>query len=162
MPADSSTESDLLARLAPVPPALALVWTALVDVGERQDLGPARGGHRFMVPILGGRFHAGPAGAGLSGEVLPGGADRQFLRADGVKELDAIYEMRCDDGTVIGVRNRVIVDEAAKPDRYAISVIEAAADAGRFDWLNRRVLLGTLASARPDRAAVVIRAWLAG
>jgi len=113
-----------------------------------------------MVPILGGRFHAGPAGEGLDGVVLAGGADRQLLRSDGVKTLDAVYEMQVDDGTVLSIHNQVIVDEARVPDRYAMSVIQVTAPEGRFDWLNRRLVLGTLQSARPERLAVIIRAWL--
>ena len=162
MPPYPVDDSRILEEMGPEKPALSLVWSAVVEVGEGMDLGPARGGHRFMVPITGGRFHAGPAGAGLSGTILPGGADRQFLRADGVKELDALYEMKCEDGTIITVRNRVIVDASVEPTRYAMSVIDATTQAGPFDWLNRRILLGTLTSARPARPCVVIGAWLAG
>jgi hypothetical protein len=153
------TDSDILEKIAPVSPTSRLVWTAIVDVADRQDLGPAAGGHRFIVPIKGGRFYAGPEFDGLNGSVLPGGADRQFLRTDGVKELDALYEMQIDDGPVITVHNRVVVDEARQPDRYAMSVIQARVEDGAFGWLNRRLLIGTLQSARPDRQAVVIRAW---
>lgn len=155
------TDQHLLNVYPAVLPSLSLVWRAVVDVGDRVDLGPSRGGQRYLIPITGGRFHAGPAGEGLSGIVLGGGADRQFLRADGVKELDALYEMQCEDGTLITVRNRVVIDEQVQPQRYAMSVIQAQVDSTRFDWLNRRVLVGTLTSARPDRAAVVIDAWLA-
>jgi hypothetical protein len=114
-----------------------------------------------MVPILGGRFYGGPDFEALSGTVLPGGADRQLLRADGVKELDALYEMQTDSGDVLTLRNNVIVDEARQPDRYAMSVISVTAPRGEIDWLNRRLVLGTLQSARPKRQAVVVRAWLA-
>lgn len=161
LPPYSVDDARLLNDMEPQKPALSLVWRAVVEVGEGIDLGPARGGHRFLVPITGGRFYAGPAGAGLNGTVLPGGADRQFLRSDGIKELDALYEMKCEDGTIITVRNRVIVDPTVQPNRYAMSVIDATAEAGKFDWLNRRILLGTLTSARPARACVVIGAWLA-
>ena len=44
----------------PSSPKGRLVWTALVDVGERVDLGAVPGGRRFMVPILGGRVVSGP------------------------------------------------------------------------------------------------------
>ncbi len=152
-------DSDILARHPPIQPVSRLLWTALVDVAERIDLGPSPSGHRFMVPIIGGRFEAGPGIAGLSGVVLPGGADRQVLRQDGVKELDALYEMRTDDGAVLTIRNRVIVDESRVPDRYAMSVISVTAPDGPHGWLNRRLVLGTLQSARPDRAAVIVRAW---
>jgi len=113
-----------------------------------------------MVPILGGRFHAGPAGVGAQRRVLAGGADRQLLRADGVKELDAIYEMQTDDGTILSIRNRVIVDVTKTPERYAMSVIEVIAPEGPFAWLNRWLIVGTLQSARPAQQAVIIRAWL--
>lgn len=152
-------DSDILTRHPPIQPVARLLWTALVDVAGRIDLGPSPSGHRFMVPITGGRFEAGPGIAGLSGMVLPGGADRQILRPDGVKELDALYEMRTEDGAVLTIRNRVIVDESRVPDRYAMSVISVTAPKGPHDWLNRRLVLGTLQSARPERAAVIVRAW---
>ena len=119
------------------------------------SLGQGPRGERFIVPILGGRFE----GPRLRGTVLPGGADRQLLRADGVKELDALYELQTDDGAVITVRNRVLIDENATPGRYARSVLQLSAPAGPHDWLNRRVFVGTLHSLRPARAAVCIRVY---
>ena len=140
---------------APPAPEARLAWEAQVDIGERQSLGHGPRGERFIVPILGGRFE----GPRLRGTVLPGGADRQLLRADGVKELDALYELQTDDGAVITVRNRVLIDESATPARYARSVLQLSAPAGPHDWLNRRVFVGTLHSLRPARAAVCIRVY---
>ena len=88
-------------------PACKFAYEAIVDIAERQDLGASPLGARFIVPILGGSFE----GERLRGQVLPGGADRQWLRPDGVKELDALYEMKTDDGCVITVRNRVLIDD---------------------------------------------------
>ncbi|MDZ7823051.1 MAG: DUF3237 domain-containing protein [Ahrensia sp.] len=153
------TDKDLLEKYAPRSPRMRLIWTAIVDVADRKDLGAGPRGHRYLVPILGGRFFAGPDVEGLQGIVMPGGADRQVLRTDGVKELDALYEMQTDSGAVITIRNRVVVDETRKPERYAMSVISASVETGPFDWLNRRLLIGTLQSARPDRQAVIVRAW---
>ena len=148
------TTSSPTTAASPAPEA-RLAWEAQVDIGERQSLGHGPLGDRFIVPILGGRFE----GPRLSGTVLPGGADRQLLRADGVKELDALYELQTDDGTVITVRNRVLIDESATPGRYARSVLQLSAPAGPHDWLNRRVFVGTLHSLRPARAAVCIRVY---
>lgn len=155
------SDTDLMTSLPATAPGLTLLWTAVVDVGPRIDLGPAKGGHRYLIEILGGQFYGGPDHAALSGTVLPGGADRQFLRPDGVKELEAIYEMRTEDGTVLSIANRVTADDSRQPDRYAMSVIGVTCANGPHAWLNRRLVLGTLQSARPDRNAVVIRAWLA-
>ncbi len=153
------TDEDILRMLPATPPSARLLWTAIIDVGDRQDLGTTSNGHRRIVPILSGQFYAGPGIEGLEGTVVPGGADRQLLRPDGVKELDALYEMRLVSGEILTIHNRVIVDEAREPERYAMSVISVTAPIGRFDWLNRRLIVGTLQTMRPERQAVVVRAW---
>ena len=90
--------------------------------------------------------------------MLPGGADRQWLRPDGIKELDALYEMQLDDGTVLTVRNRVIVDESLQP-RYARSVLRVDAPAGPWAALTRRCLVGSLQSLRPQAPAVLVNVF---
>ena len=137
-------------------PTLALVLQAEVDIGDRQELGGSALGQRFIVPILGGTF---TGAQGLSGTVLPGGADRQLLRPDGVKELDALYEIRTHDGTVITVRNRAVIDDSHTPARYARSVLRLSASDGPHAWLNRRVFVGCVDSLRPQRAAVLVRVF---
>lgn len=139
-------------------PVSNLIWQAAAEIGERQPLGPSPLGQRFVVPILGGSFWGGPGHADLRGRLLPGGADRQLLRADGVKELDALYEMQLDDGTVLTVRNRVLVDESRMP-RYARSAVQVIAPAGRWDWLNRRCLVGSLQTLRPQAQAVLVNVF---
>ena len=139
-------------------PVLSLLYQAEVDIAPRQALGRGPGGERFLVPILGGRFD-GPMG--LRGIVLPGGADRQLLRLDGIKELDALYDMRAEDGTVITVHNRVLVDESRTPQRYARSVVRLTApDDSPHAWLNRRLFVGGLQSLRPRREAVRVLTYL--
>ncbi len=152
---------DLFAALPLTPPATRLLWEALVDIGPRTDLGTGPLGPRGMIPILGGEFRAGPGFAGLSGTILPGGADRQQTRPDGARELDALYEMQVQDGAILTIRNRVIIDESGPGPRYALSRIAVTAPTGPWAWLSRRVILGTLQPARPMREAVLIRAWLA-
>ena len=146
--------------LAPLPSfSTRLLWEALVAIGPREDLGQGPLGARGIVPITGGEFRGGPEFPELHGTVLAGGADRQLLRADGAKELDALYEMRVTDGTVLTIRNRVIIDETRLGARYALSRIHVTAPLGAWDFLNRRVILGTLQVARPAFAGVIIRAW---
>lgn len=138
-------------------PKISLVYEAHVEVGAREDLGVGQLGQRFIVPILGGHFRGAD---GLSGIVLPGGADRQLIRPDGIKQLDAVYEMRTTDGIVLSVRNQVLVDEAVQPERYARSVVRIDAPAGRLGWLSQRILVGSLRSLRPERQAVSIGVYL--
>lgn len=137
-------------------PALSLAWTAEVLIGEKQDLGSDPLGHRYLVPILGGSFE----GPRLRGSVLAGGADRQWVRPDGVREFDALYEMQVDDGTVITVHNRVLVDGDDPGTRYARSVVRVQTAAGPHAWLMRRLLVGTLESLRPAQAAVRVAVYV--
>ncbi len=137
-------------------PRLELVYDATVDIGPRRELGPSPLGQRFIIDIVGGSFE----GPQLRGRVLPGGADRQLLRSDGVKELAALYEMQTDDGAVITVHNRVLIDDAAPQGRYARSVVRLTAPEGPHGWLNRRVFVGTLTPLPPERKAVGITVYL--
>jgi hypothetical protein len=150
-------KTDSLAQAVPYATHL---WTAHVEVGQHQTLGQNKNGTRYLIPILGGSFTGAAGFETLSGTVISGGADRQLIRPDGVKELDALYDMRLSDGPIITVRNRVIVDKSRQPDRYAMSVLTATVEAGIHDWLNRRMIIGTLDSLRPNQDRVIVTAWL--
>lgn len=159
----SSVSSDpkaLVAQQAVLPVQGQLVWHAVVDVAEREAWGVGPHGERWCVPILGGQFWGAPGFEALHGEVCAGGADRQTLRPDGIKELDALYEMRTHDGAVITVHNQVLIDEQVQPQRYARSCIRVTAPDGPHAWLNRRVFVGTLQPLRPQRQSVLIRAYM--
>ena len=160
----NSTDVSSLRRLADSVPVLALqarlVWQAVVDVGEREPWGLGPRGERWGVPILGGHFWGASGFEGLHGLVCAGGADRQTLRPDGIKELDALYEMRTHDGALLTVHNQVLIDESVQPERYARSCIRVSAPQGPHDWLNRRLFVGTLQPLRPARQAVLVRGYM--
>jgi hypothetical protein len=137
------------------PPQAVLVWEAYADLDPMIDLGDSPLGHRRMIPVRGGTF----VGPKIKGKILPGGADRQLVRKDGVTQLDAIYEMQTDDGAVLSIRNRVTVDPAAKPAPYIRSAVEVTAPEGPHAWLNRAVFVGTLHPLPPEKKAVVIRVY---
>jgi len=145
--------------LPEAPIGFSLALEVLAEVGEAYSIEEGPNGARRIVPIIGGSFR----GSGLTGVVLPGGADRQTVRADGVRELDAIYELRADDGSIIMVHNRAIVDAVEPPDgqdRYVKSVVTLTVPKGRHDWLNRRLIIGTLHSMRPEKPLVLLRFYV--
>jgi len=74
---------------------------AEITLAPPQELGDTPHGRRRVVAITGGSFR----GERLSGRVLPGGADWQLIRADGVAELDARYTLETVDRSLIDVRN---------------------------------------------------------
>lgn len=151
---------SIVSQNAGQPPSSLLAWEAVVEIGPRQSLGMAPGGERFIIPILGGQFAGKVHEHVLRGKVLPGGADRQLLRPDGIKELDALYEMQLDDGTVLTVHNRVQIDAPVDAPRYAFSHVRVTSPEGPHAWLNRRVFVGTLHSLPPERKAVLVRVWM--
>jgi len=69
------------------------------DVGELTTMGGGPLGERRVVAITGGTF----AGPRLQGTIVPGGADWQIVRADGVLDIDARYALRTADGALIRV-----------------------------------------------------------
>jgi Protein of unknown function (DUF3237) len=82
-------------------PELELVADLRVEIGPPIELGGGPKGERRVIPITGGRVE----GPGLCGRILPGGADTQLVRADGVAEIDASYVIEADDGALVHVRN---------------------------------------------------------
>jgi hypothetical protein len=149
-------------------PELALAFEARVQVGPPLDVGPVPAGRRRIIPILGGTFE----GSGLKGRVLPGGADWQIVRADGVAELDTRYTLETDDGKLIYVQNagirhappevtaRLMKGEPVDPSLvYFRSVPKFETSAPDLGWLMRSIFVGT---GERYPADVVLRFWKLG
>ena len=125
---------------------------AEITLAPPQELGETPLGRRRIIGITGGRF----SGERLSGRVLPGGADWQVIRADGVADLDARYTLETADGALIYVRNhgyrhgpadvirKLAAGEAVDPALYYMRTtpLFETADA-RYAWLNRMVCVAT-------------------
>jgi hypothetical protein len=133
-------------------PTLEFIFAAHVTVGPPLNLGDVGKGVRRIVPITGGEF----SGPQLRGEVLPGGADWQVLRADGVAELEARYTLRTDDGALIYVCNRALrhgppevmaalaAGRPADPASYyfrGATLFETSAS--RYAWLGKSIVVCT-------------------
>ena len=125
---------------------------AEVTLAPPQELGDSPLGRRRIIPITGGSFR----GEKLAGRVLPGGADWQVIRADGVAELDARYTLETDDRALIYVRNfgyrhgpaevlqRLAAGEPVDPSLYYMRTtprFETGAE--RYRWLNRLICVAT-------------------
>jgi hypothetical protein len=82
-------------------PGLVHVADLVVRIAQPIEIGRISGNLRRMIPIAGGEVF-GPA---LHGKVLPGGADYQIMRADGVTDLHARYVIETEDGQLIYVEN---------------------------------------------------------
>jgi hypothetical protein len=91
-----------MAPMADVPtPALVHVADLVVRIAEPIEIGRISGNLRRMIPIVGGEV----LGPRIQGKVLPGGADFQIMRADGVTDLHARYVIKIETGQLIYVEN---------------------------------------------------------
>jgi len=117
-----------------------------------RDLGETPRGRRRVIGITGGSF----SGPRLSGRVLPGGADWQLIRADGVACLDARYTLETADGALIYVNNKgyrhgpkEVVERLGRGEDVdpALSYMRATpwfeTSAARYAWLNRTICVAS-------------------
>ena len=117
-----------------------------------RDLGDTPLGRRRIIGITGGKF----TGARLSGRILPGGADWQLIRADGVAYLDARYTLETGDGALIYVNNKGyrhgpkdVIERVPRGDDVdpALYYMRATpwfeTSAAPYAWLNRTVCVAS-------------------
>lgn len=134
----------------------------LIDQGE--VLGRCADGYRVNYPILGGTFE----GRGVSGRILPGGADTYRLRPDGVGELDARYSLMSADGSLINIHNTglLLLSEHGKAlenrDIWPLPETEYHCTCtprfqvaeGALSWLGQQVLIGRVHYPSADRVLI--------
>jgi hypothetical protein len=85
-----------------VTPSLRLLYTSIVEIEAPLMVGQSPYGERRIINIKGGAF----SGPRLYGHILPGGADWQIIRRDGIVEVEARYTLQTNDGSLIYVSNR--------------------------------------------------------
>jgi Protein of unknown function (DUF3237) len=140
-----------------LPPALQSIRTRPLFVMRLEVRGPLafeakpRTGRRVGI-VTSGAFE----GERLSGRVLDGGSDWQMAREDGSTTLDVRLLLKTSDDTLIGmsyrgvrhgpreVLEKIARGEVVDPSSYYFRInpiFEAAA--GKYDWLNRIVAIGS-------------------
>lgn len=137
------------------------IFTINAELAGILDLGATPYGHRRIIDILGGTVR----GDKLNGRVLPGGADWQFIRADGAADIQARYTIETDAGARIlvssdGLRHgpkdvldRVMRGETVDPALYYFrTVMRFETSDPAVDWINR-----ILAISRGQREARAVR-----
>lgn len=145
-------------------PGFAFIGQVDVAVAPPQLIGAGPTGERRVIPILGGTL----SGPRLAGTILPGGADYQLIRADGVAEIEARYTIRLDDGALVYVVNRglrhaapedmarLMRGEPVPPERVYFRTAPAfETAAAQHAWLMRSLFLG-LGERRPDAVRIRI------
>ncbi len=124
-------------------PQMEFVMELKVRCEGAFQVGQTSHGNRFVIPIVGGTFE----GPQIRGTILPGGADYQLQDNEhGRTELEAIYNIRTDDGVNIHVRNKGLIslskDENGNGQFYFRTVpqFEAPRDS-KYAWLNNAIFI---------------------
>lgn len=146
-------------------PRFEYLMNLSVDVGDVVSMGPGPVGERRVVGILGGTFE----GSGLRGEVLPGGADWQIVRSDGVLDLDARYALKEQAGGVVRVLSQgyrhgpaEVLEalgrgEDVDPAKYFFrTIMRFETGAPYLEWLNRTIAVAT---AKREAQRVLLSAY---
>lgn len=148
---------------APAAISSKFAFEARVTVDKPLVIGESSHGLRRVVPITGGTF----AGPSIKGKVLPGGADWQYVRPDGVLEVLAKYTLQTDDGALIMITNTgmrhappAVMERLTKGEMvpgseyYFRTSAQFEAPAGsKYEWLNRALFIG-VAERHPDAAVI--------
>lgn len=157
----ATVRGDLAAQASSA--ATEFAFEARVTVQAPLVVGRSSHGLRRVVPITGGAFE----GPNIRGRVVPGGADWQFVRPDGVLVVEARYTLETADSVLIMVTNRgirrgpqAVLDRLARGDTvdpseyYFRTTAEFEAPLGsKYEWLNQSVFVG-VAERRPDAAII--------
>ena len=149
----------------PKAPGLEYVCELKVKLSPPYVVGETPHGLRRIIPIIGGTVD----GPKIKAEILPGGADWQIVRKDGVAELEAHYQMKTDDGVTIYIKNlglrvaspevaaRIGKGEQVSPSEYYFRAIpKFEAPTGKYDWMNNALFVCT-GERNPDN--VSIKVW---
>lgn len=149
-----ATLIGLLAAAQQPVPVLDFVMDLKVTIAQSIEVGSTPQGKRTVIPITGGTFE-GPL---LKGEVLAGGADYQLYHHEaGRTDLEAIYNIRTNDGINIHVRNvGMVTSSGNKTYFYCTPRFEAPLNSP-YSWLNNAIFV-----CRPvggGKGLVVLRVW---
>jgi hypothetical protein len=145
-------------------PALEHVADFAVLVAPPIEIGATAAGARRVIAITGGTV----TGPRLAGRILPGGADFQIIRTDGVAELHARYVIETDARELIYVENsglrhgpaeamaRLARGEPVDPALiYCRTTPRFETAAPGLQWLVRDLFVASVARF-PDRVAVSV------
>lgn len=123
----------------PVPPALEFVAQVRIPL-DSPPLGSGQSarGRRQLIAFSSGTV----TGPRLSGRVLPGGADIQLVRADGVVEIDAKYLIETERAERVFVHN-VGIARPTPDGLYFRTVPTFETESSELQWLMQSTFLGT-------------------
>ena len=151
------TATSLGATTSPGKPELRFICAIRADLGPALEFETSAGTVRAMFPIVGGEI----TGPGLTGRILPGGADFAQRLADGAYAIEARYCLELTDGTPLMITNAGRMQPMADGSYHGRTRAQVEAPVGPHGWLTHAVLFGTAWAEPGDEARVFIELWQA-
>lgn len=143
-------------------PKFEFVYECDATLSPAVEMGKTVEGQRRIIPITGGTVR----GPKIRAELLHGGWDWNLSRSDGASSVEAAYYMKTDDGVLIRIVNKGVGGGASPPASspngepfFMFTHPEFEAPAGKYDWMNRSMFVGTLGARKDTRNAVLIRVF---
>jgi hypothetical protein len=150
--------------IVPVTPTLELLYTSSIEIAAPLAVGKAPYGERRIINITGGSF----SGPRLSGRILPGGADWQIVRNDGIAEVEARYTLENHDGALIYITNwgyrhgptdvisRLSAGEEVEPREYYFRTTpKFETGSAEYAWLNGMICVA-VGERRSDEVVITV------
>lgn len=143
-------------------PKLDFIYECEATLLPAVEMGKTLEGQRRIIPITGGTVR----GPKINAALLNGGWDWNLSRSDGAGSVEAAYYMKTDDGVLIRIVNKGVSNGGppAPPSPngegfFMFTHPEFEAPAGKYDWMNRGMFVGTLGARKGARNAVLIRVF---
>jgi hypothetical protein len=143
-------------------PKFELLYECDATLSPAVEMGKTVEGQRRIIPITGGSVR----GPRIRGELLSGGYDWNLSRNDGAGSVEAAYYLKTDDDVLIRIVNVGVssgappsIDEASGEMFFMFTHPSFEAPAGKYDWINRAMFVGTLGARKNARNAVLIRVF---
>ncbi|MEP7322533.1 MAG: DUF3237 domain-containing protein [Saprospiraceae bacterium] len=131
-------------------PGLEYICELKIKLDPAIVVGQTPKGLRRIIPITGGTVN----GPQIKAEILPGGADWQYIRPDGTVELEAHYQIKTSDSVIIYIVNtgiRVATPEITAKmakgefvpanEYYFRATPKFESPAGKYYWMNNSLFI---------------------
>lgn len=109
-------------------------------------------GYLKVIPIVKGSFEGK-----IGGIIIPGGADWNTSRKNGISHVFAKYLLQTRDGEYIAIENEGKIDWKEKNQKIKTVPRFQADESGKYCWLNAGVYVGSLeAGNKPGQVEITV------
>lgn len=122
-----------------------------VECGKNIEIKEDGSGYLRVIPIIGGWFEGK-----INGTIVPGGADWNTQKSNGISHVFAKYVLRTEDGECIAIENEGKIDFRQNEQRIKTVPTFQADHESRYAWLNTGVYVGELGGGKEEGQVEIV------